>query len=324
MSDRRREFAELLAVRGLALACVLGAFALGLYVTSRGAQLRAFKYARANGLLVDPPHCPKLEQTQEARLASEELNEVSGMIASQQQPDLFWVHNDSGDQARIFAVGRDGSLRAEVALEGVEAIDFEDISLHDGVLYVADTGNNLKRRKTVQIYLLPEPNVPRGNAPMKLSRKPRKLDISYEDGTHDVEAMFVDARGDVYMVTKAHLLAREDLDGVYRVTAAETKRSRAVAHRVASMPVGPATAAAISPDGRAVAVRNYWLALWWPMKEGQTPAEVFQTPPCHLWLRELGRQGEALTFLLDGSGFLTLAEGKHPHFLRYTYAPADH
>ncbi|HEY6877099.1 MAG TPA: hypothetical protein VI299_03730 [Polyangiales bacterium] len=322
----RRTFAELIAIRGVALACMFGALALGLYVTHRGEQLRAFKRARANGSLVDPPHCPTIEQQVEARLESDELDEVSGMVASRDQPGLFWVHNDSGDEARIFAVGRDGALRAEVTLEGVDARDFEDISLfaREGapdLLYVADTGNNLKQRKTVQLHLLEEPNVPRDNALRKLSRKVQTVEITYEDGTHDVEAMFVDARGDVYMITKAHLLARDELDGVYRVTAAQMKQRRAVAHRVASVPAGPATAAAVSPDGRAVAVRNYWVALWWPIKEGETPADAFQAPPCHLWLRESTRQGEALTFQLDGSGFLTLSEGEHSHFLRYTYGP---
>jgi hypothetical protein len=306
---------------------MLGVFALGLYGSSRGAQLRAFKRARASGLLVDPPNCPTIEQHAGARLASDELDEVSGMVASRKQPDLFWVHNDSGDEARIFAVGPGGELRAEVELAGVEARDFEDIALlsrPDGqpdVLYVADTGNNLKRRKTVQILKLPEPTVARGGATVRLARTPESVEVSYEDGTHDVEAMLVDARGDVYLITKAHLLAREDVNGVYRVTAEQMKGKRAIAHRVASLPTGPTTAADVSADGRTVAVRNYWVALWWRVEPGQSLMDVFATPACHLWLRESNRQGEAFAFLPDGSGFLTVSEGKHPELFSYTYGP---
>jgi hypothetical protein len=320
-----RVVAELLAVRALVLAALAALSSVGLYVSSRGAELRAFKRARANGEWVDPPHCPSLTQSEGERLGSDELDEVSGMAASRLQPDLFWVHNDSGDDARIFAVGRDGSLRAEVVLDGVDARDFEDIALRSGpdgeLLYVADTGNNLKRRDTVQLHVLREPRIARVGTAVKLHRTPHTVEISYEDRPRDVEAMFVDARGDVYLVSKAHPLSYAQNDGVYRVTAAEMKQERAVARRVAWVPAGPATAAAISPDGRALAIRNYWVALWWPLGEGESPVEALQKQPCRLSLRERGLQGEALTFLPDGSGFVTLAEGKHPRLFRYTYGP---
>jgi hypothetical protein len=311
-----RVYAELLAVRALALVMMAALSSVGLYATSRGAELRAFKRARANGEFDNPAYCPTITRSDEGALQSDELDEVSGMAASHRQRDLLWVHNDSGDDARIFAVRHDGSLRAEVVLDGVEARDFEDISVHADTIYVADTGNNLRRRKSVQIHLLPEPHIPSQGAPVKFHRTPRTVDITYDDGRHDVEAMFVDAQGDLYLVNKGHALAYLEHDGVYRVTAAEMQKPRAVARRVATVRAGPVTAAAI--DAKALAVRNYFVALWWPTGE---PLEALSMRPCYLWIREFGLQGEALTFLPDGTGFLTLSEGKHPHILRYTYGP---
>ncbi len=37
--------------------------------------------------------------------------EVSGLVASRQWPGVYWVHNDSGDETRIYPVGRDGRLK---------------------------------------------------------------------------------------------------------------------------------------------------------------------------------------------------------------------
>src|SRR5690606_6163574 len=39
----------------------------------------------------------------------EALREISGIAASGQSDDLLWVHNDSGDEALIYGIRRDGS-----------------------------------------------------------------------------------------------------------------------------------------------------------------------------------------------------------------------
>ena len=38
------------------------------------------------------------------------LNEVSGISRSPRFPNQFWLHNDSGDSARLFAIDQSGSL----------------------------------------------------------------------------------------------------------------------------------------------------------------------------------------------------------------------
>ncbi len=318
-----RVYAELLAVRALALCVLAFVSSIGLYVTSRGAELRAFKRARANGEYDNAPSCPTVNKVEENRIASKELDEISGMAASQRQDDVLWVHNDSGDEARIFAIRRDGSLRAEVELDGVHARDFEDIAVQGDQIYIADTGNNLKMRATVQVLVLQEPRLPSEGTTVKLHRTPRRVEITYDDGRHDVEAIFVDGQGDLYLIRKAHALLYLDRDGVYRVRAAELKQERAVAHKVATLPIGPATAADISADGKMLAVRNYVVAEWWKLDEGEMPLQALARPPCRFWLREFGLQGESLTFLPDGSGFLTVSEGKHARLISYTYGPPE-
>src|SRR5690606_40093178 len=60
--------------------------------------------------------------------------EVSGIVPSRQWPGVFWVHNDSGDETRIYPIRLDGSLFASarsadapgVLIGGVVNSDWED------------------------------------------------------------------------------------------------------------------------------------------------------------------------------------------------------
>ena len=51
---------------------------------------------------------PALAPPAAARVISAPINEMSGMVKSRKAPDRYWVHNDSGDTARIFAITSEG------------------------------------------------------------------------------------------------------------------------------------------------------------------------------------------------------------------------
>ena len=61
------------------------------------------------------------------------IDEASGLVASRKNPGVFWVHNDSGDAARVYALSREGKLLGIYQLDKVVAIDFEDIAIATGV-----------------------------------------------------------------------------------------------------------------------------------------------------------------------------------------------
>src|SRR6185503_14763457 len=80
-----------------------------------------------------------------------ELDEISGMSQSRGNPNIFWVHNDSGDQARVYAVNRKGVLVGTYLLDGASAVDWEDMAMGPApggrsYLYLADIGDNSARR----------------------------------------------------------------------------------------------------------------------------------------------------------------------------------
>ncbi len=143
-------------------------------------------------------------------LPSAPLPETSGLVASRRQADVLWAHNDSGNPAELFALGTDGSLRATFAVRGATNQDWEDIARIPGVpqdtIVLADTGDNLARdtdgasgRASVTLYLVPEPDVAAGDAPVDAEA----LTLTYPDRPYDCEAVFVDpATSDVWLLTK--------------------------------------------------------------------------------------------------------------------------
>ena len=94
--------------------------------------------------------------------------ENSGIVKSRQWPDVFWMHNDSGDEPRVYAVRRDGTVypsdrygteQPGTLIGGAINVDWEDITVDNrGHLIVADSGNNYNDRRDLVLYVLPEPS----------------------------------------------------------------------------------------------------------------------------------------------------------------------
>jgi hypothetical protein len=237
------------------------------------------------------------------RFTHEPLTEISGITRSS-YPDIFWVHNDSGDSARIFAVDLNGDvvipnwLRAQyeddvwpgIAVHHAVNIDWEDITQADGVLYIADMGNNGNARRDLGVYVLKEPN------PMATgeTRALKFLPVSYPDQEDfppeqwhfDSEALFID-HGRLYFMTKHRQQGRinswESGVRLYRLDTAHTDSVNVLTFVSQRDDVMLVTGADMSPDGERLAVLSY-TAVW-----------VFERPPeGDDWL-----SGEARRFLLN-------------------------
>src|SRR5229473_6552549 len=99
-------------------------------------------------------------------LHSPRVKESSGIAASRAHPGVLWTHNDSGDDAFVYATDLAGPDRGFVRIRGARAVDWEDIALGPcltqlgACLYIADTGDNEMARKSVVIYAVAEPDPP--------------------------------------------------------------------------------------------------------------------------------------------------------------------
>ncbi|MDH7601646.1 MAG: hypothetical protein QHI38_05810 [Armatimonadota bacterium] len=253
-------------------------------------------------------------------LPTDELDEVSGIAASRKNPGVLWVHNDSGDSARVFAITPEGKLLGVYSLSGVEARDWEDIAVGPGPkpgeswLYIGDIGDNNAVRPMVFIYRVAEPTVSTAQEAVRAELADvEKITLKYEDGPRDAEVVMVDPqKGDLYIISK-----RTDRCKVYRVPSWELKAGATVTMRcVAQLPWGWATGGDISPDGSEILVRGYTNAGLWKRPQSGELWNAFEGKQYIVPL-EKEQQGEAICFDAQGKGYYTTSEGKRSPIYYY-------
>ena len=265
---------------------------------------------------------------------SPSLRESSGVAVSRRQPGILWTHNDSGDNARIFATNLRGADLGEFAVRGAEAVDWEDIAVGpcphidegESCLYIADTGDNEERRRRAAIYIVPEPNVPAGGGRSdERTDRARRLRIRYPDKPRDVEALAVTPAGDVILVSKG----RGGPVIVYSIPADETDRDSVTVAILDTLPIDAGrnlgsmvTGAAVSTGGGRFVVRTYTqLHFFSRQPDGKWELDG---PPC--WLGTRQAQGEAVDFLDEESVVLTseATPGRAGGIAVVSCAPTEH
>jgi hypothetical protein len=247
------------------------------------------------------------------------ITEASGLATSAKNAGIRWVHNDSGDSARVFAIGADGATRATYPLAGASAVDWEDMAVGRGptpgvsYLYLGDIGDNAAARSEIVVYRVAEPTVTGSPGAVTLGGVDA-LHLRYPDGARDSEALFVDpTNGAIFLIEKR--LAGGPV-GIYRAPAKLAGGSTTTLTKVSTLtlPAGLAnavTAADASADGDAFAVRTYGSVLLWERANGKTAAETLAAAPCRGPIpAEI--QGEAIAFDADGRGYVTVSEGTNP------------
>ncbi|MCA9659157.1 MAG: hypothetical protein KC486_12495 [Myxococcales bacterium] len=260
-------------------------------------------------------HCPTFAAPEVlGTLDDPDLDEVSGLVASRRQPGVLWVHNDSGAAPRLYAIDGAGRRLAEVAVANAEAVDWEDIALGPGpepgrdYLYVADIGDNRRRRQSVTIYRLPEPDVGAAEAEAEAGAEKRALSVTaeaivlrYDHSPRNAEALVVDpASGELFVISKE--------TGAADLFAADGEVLRNLG-RVDAGGEALVTAADVSPDGRWIAVRTYNRGYLWAREPGEPLADALARPPCPIAVaRE--PQGEALAFDPGADRLLSLSESR--------------
>ena len=101
--------------------------------------------------------CAQHELSSVATIDDKELNEVSGIVTSQNHEGVFWLHEDGSNPAKVYAYNRLGEKLGSVELDGIVNKDWEDISAYDGKLWIGDIGDNNLVRENITVYSFPEP-----------------------------------------------------------------------------------------------------------------------------------------------------------------------
>jgi hypothetical protein len=253
--------------------------------------------------------CSGSAPQQTGTTADAALTEISGVVQSRAHPGVLWVHNDSGDSARVFAIDKSGATLHQYALGGATAVDWEDIAIAPGVsggpdtLLLGDIGDNGKTRADVVVYSIAEPDPATDTATPAATAH----HLVYPDGPHDAESLFFDpVTNDLFIVTK-------ELSGqsvVYRKTGGLSSPDTTLT-AVATLDLGLVqlvTGADIAADGSAIALRTYGAVFVWSRNSGETVADAFTRAPCHA-PSATQQQGEAIGIDPNGRGYVLLSEG---------------
>jgi len=259
----------------------------------------------------EPAVCPACAAPVRAgALAHDKLDELSGLAASADRPDVYYAHNDAGDSSRFFALSRAGADLGTYKVKDAQNIDWEDMERGPcpggSCLYIADIGDNERERLAYTLYRLAEPAV---IGPGERELAAERFVFTYPDGAHDAETLLVHpVTGEVTIVTKIG----SGPAPVFALPLPLTASMTLMAARVGEVrpPSGDRkfTGGSVHPDGSAVLMRTNTSLFYYPMRPEQTVAEALAGAPCELPVADEDR-GEAVTWSADGAEILTIGEG---------------
>jgi len=252
-------------------------------------------------------------------LQDKAMNETSGIAASTVNKDTYYTHNDSGDTSRFFAISPGGKLISTLYFKGnpAESLgvkDCEDIAVGPGpvknksYVYVGDIGDNAAVRNFITIYRIPEQTTWTKGGNINVTATP--VNLKYPDGPKDAETLMIDpVEKLLYIISK-----RTDTVSVYTAPLYYKANDTLVMTYRAKLffkgykPFKWIVSGDISKDGKQVLVKSYEKVYYWK-REGNEP--IWQTlqrvPDEPKYQQE--KQGEAISFTLDGRGFYTVSEG---------------
>lgn len=243
-------------------------------------------------------------------LSDSALNEISGVVSSAAHAGVYWAHNDSGDTARFFALDEKGKRLATFTVSGAQATDWEDIAkgpcAAGTCLYLADIGDNAEKRKTYTVYRVAEPKTI-ADATVFAER----FDFTYPDGSHNAETLLVHpTTGAFTIVTKVFVGTSSIFESPLPLTPGVSFVMKDVGG--VKPPTGSVlfTGGDVHPSGKGVLLRTYSALWYYPMAPGATVGSALAnvTAPCSVPVANEG-QGEAVGFIADGKGYVTIGEG---------------
>ncbi len=294
----------------------------GSYIDEQVRRKLARDEAMQNG--ADPSAIRYLPARQLAVLANQAIDESSGIAASRRTPGVFWTHNDSGSDARIYAFDTEGKDLGSCLLAGVQAYDWEDITSFTWngkpYLLIGDTGNNGLAAAVQMLHLVEEPAVDEAKGVL-VDTVPvvQTIYYSYEDDHRNCEALAIDP------ADRTILLVTKERDGqccVYALPWPENSSSQEtalVARRIASPRVPSITGMDISADGRRAVLIAYLNAFEFTRGENEPWAKVFSRPPREIPVPDR-LQGESICYGQDGKTIYLTSEKLPTPLLEIPYS----
>ena len=249
-------------------------------------------------------------------IKSPDINESSGLAYCGSKADAIWTINDSGNTNELFLLATSGEQLGSVSLVGINNLDWETMTpaVVNGKrhLIVGDVGDNREKRRTVFLYLFPEPQWSTNQLEPE-SVKPVKIEFRYPDGSHNCEAIAYEQKSNkLWLIEKRYVDDRRTSQpGVYELTLpTKSTKEPITASRIGDFPVRNVTGMSFSPDGNRLIIRNYLNAHLFTSEEGKSWKEVLSSQKPKSVVLPIQRQGEAICFTPDSKGVIVTSEFK--------------
>ncbi|MFM7116795.1 MAG: alpha/beta hydrolase family protein, partial [Planctomycetota bacterium] len=257
---------------------------------------------------------------------SRSLAEVSGLAMARGEALRLWAHNDSGDAARLFLISSGGELLMEVALEGANHTDWEDMCAFERegkrYLLVGDIGDNAARRSDCQLYLLSEPEFAaqadaKSREPKTEKSSTQKISFQFEDGPRNCESLGFDSTSNSLLLVEKLLgsTAEGTNAGVYQLDLGKRLGEKSasdsqplVAKRIGELPWRNVTGLDLSDDGKRLFIRTYFEGYLLERDAEQSWQQRLEQPLPKAIRLPVEAQGEAVCFTGDASAVVLTSE----------------
>lgn len=261
--------------------------------------------------------------TVSGRLMDRAMSETSGIAASGIFKDMFYVHNDSGDESRFFMITSDGKLHHILKYDGNNPSDCEDIAVGPGPIkeknyvYVGDIGDNGTDRDAITIYRFEEKQLWLKDSIINLTSQ--KLYLQYPDGQKDAETLMIDPVDKLfYIVTK-----RKDTVRIYtsplnhKANDTLTLTFRGKLFFEGTKPFKWITGGDISKAGDKILLKSYEKVYYWKRAGKEHLWQTLQKKT-QILTYQVEKMGEAIGFAADGKSYYTVSEGVYAPIYYYT------
>jgi hypothetical protein len=244
--------------------------------------------------------------------------ELSGLAASHTLANVLWTHGDSGGDPVIYSVdATTAAVGGTLSLTGATNTDWEDIATAPCAagrcIYVSDTGDNKLGRSKVSIYEVAEPST----SPLGVTLvADTRYEMTYPDGSHNVESLFIDPRdGKSYVITKVTTPSAV----VYEMPRIAGTTTTAIELATLDIPSADprVTAADMFVDGCSarILIRSHDALYMLTGGPDATVASLLASPLVAVPVA-IEPQGEAVAFRADGHAYFTTSEGTNPTLWR--------
>jgi hypothetical protein len=256
-----------------------------------------------------PPPSPYFEPgIAHGTLDNDEIHEASGIVMSINNPGKLWVHNDSGDKARLFLIDDSARYLATVHLPAIHNRDWEDIALGPGpnnqksYIYIGDIGDNNAHFPSKYIYRIEEPMLQDGCTDTSIFLVDT-IQFILPDGPRDAEALCINHRTlDLYIFSK-----RESRISLYQLKYPYSTTKINIALKMMDLPFTQVVAADWSLDNKELLIKTYKEVYYWSSQADTSLDAILQTPAISLpYIPE--PQGEAIAWDHQRAGFYTISE----------------